>query len=446
MKFWKKALALLLSLCVVLSLAACGGREEKEDRTEPPARTEQGDVLDRPEEESEEEPLAMLMPLSLYLQQEGLHILYICGSDIGKSTSPKSILAFEDGVLIWGSVDKTFGDLSKMSDEEIAEEVRAAEDVVEDCPYSLYVVTDSTGNNVAKECLALYRAGSGVTTYSVTFRQTAGTVYESQYAGYGNDSGSYLVARCASSPAVPPYAFDGVDAQGVAVDPDKEEIFGWFNAYRSVQLYDGTVIHPPESMDERVTDHALSGAGALSVEDIKISGQLPFMDAKGEIGPTVRLALDLDSYGRIDGSGGMVLGSVDLVDNRLVIYPGEMANVSVGSAFYTLRNPSDAAVNTEDAELLLAQYFFAVGSFETSAGALTGFEDARAVWGDPSGVCLIWADNFETAEDVYYWESEDFYLICTDGRVNGDYLLYTSKTLLGENGVKGMLLDSLSFS
>lgn len=131
-----------------------------------------------------------------------------------------------------------------------------------------------------------------------------------------------------------------------------------------------------------------------------------------------------------------------MVDNRIVIYPGEMASILDGKALYTLRNPSDAVVNTENAELLAAQYFFEGGSFETSAGALAGFEDARGVWGDPSGVCLVWADDFETAERVYYWESEDFYLICTDGRSNGDYLLYMSKTLLGEGGVKGMLLNS----
>lgn len=197
MKTWKRMLTLALSLVMTLSLAACGGGAGK------------------------------TLAFSEYISQKGTVVLYADDFDISKDSKP-IILVFENGRVSLAKSEATFGELSKMSDADIAQMVknneRAQSKGTLDMEYLINVHSDSTGNGTKYEELVVYNSETGgYRRFQFNGKERGGTVFDSYYSGLKGEAASFhLYARCKEGQV--PFTLDAPGAKGVETDLDSNEL------------------------------------------------------------------------------------------------------------------------------------------------------------------------------------------------------------------------------
>lgn len=159
MKKIKKVFAMLvLSVCCVY-LAGCGNNNKEPSGNENVNHDEEN-------EKSGDE-----MTLSEWLSSDGIHIIYH-SEKLSKDSIPYSIYVFKDGKCTEMSTSLTYGEIVKLTDEEIVNQSSArqidlgdneSEEVSEkakdlyysDMDYKVCVYSDDSGNNFACENIAL---------------------------------------------------------------------------------------------------------------------------------------------------------------------------------------------------------------------------------------------------------------------------------------------------
>lgn len=161
MKKLKKVFAMLvLSVCCV-SLAACGNNNKETSGNEDVSHDEEN-------EKSGDE-----MTLSEWLSGDGIHIIYQVNREkMSKDGSPSCLYVFKDGKCTEMGTSLTYGEIVKLTDEEIINQSRAihislrdevskeeeekAKDLYySDMDYKVCVYSDDSGNNFACENIAL---------------------------------------------------------------------------------------------------------------------------------------------------------------------------------------------------------------------------------------------------------------------------------------------------
>lgn len=197
----KKVLVAILAFTMLLTLIACGSS----NRT-----------------------------LSKYLSKENIVIFY-GGESIKKDEIP-SIIFFRNKQCAWFVLGLTWGELSKLSDEEIIKKAIEFMDGDEDKFYDSFVdyvlcgMTDDTGNVVKEEAI-VYKYG----WMDFTAEPTSGVIYDSYYYGYKNDYDYSVVVRCKEDTI--PFVLDDVNSEGVEIDISPEEILdSWRETERLEEL------------------------------------------------------------------------------------------------------------------------------------------------------------------------------------------------------------------
>lgn len=429
----KRGAAFLLCLCMALSLCACGGKGGED--------TEAG-ALPKEEGKKTAPPSDGPLPLSQYIQSSETQILYRT-NDLDKDTRP-TVYLFQDGTVF--SVDDfTFGELSKMSDEEIIQAVMSAEESPECRPCAVYLETDSTGNNVKQETLIEYKplSQSYYTTVFEMLYPDSGVIYDSTYTGYWNSSENYYYAARGEQA---PFVLDDIGAEDVAVDPSKEDLYDLVCSIAWLELFDGTRVSLQDVPAEGgITSCVLTGSGqrTLSLDDVQFT--LPFSDLDGlpvdfspsywltPEGRTAVLARG-DWFSEFYGGGwGKPLPPIPAHRKVLIYSELDMYGSIV------LYNATDTEQEVQN--LTLGRI-----SIDTRRGIMEGrtgpIEDSYNFliqeYGPPSGAVMEWEPNqnrtsYPKAKITYYWAGDGFYLRLTD-----KFLCY-EKSGLSEQDLKTLV-------
>ncbi|MBD5473345.1 MAG: hypothetical protein HDR20_10810 [Lachnospiraceae bacterium] len=158
--------------------------------------------------------------LSEYLRKESTAIFYV-GEAIKKDEIPWIFFCRNNQLTYVFSLGLTWGELSKLSDEEIIKKAIEFADGDEDKfydsfdDYVLCIMTDDTGNVVKEEAM-VYKHG-----WLNFITETSGVVYDSYYYGYKDDYGC-VVVRCKENTI--PFILDDVNSEGVEIDISPEEV------------------------------------------------------------------------------------------------------------------------------------------------------------------------------------------------------------------------------
>ncbi len=226
----KKMIFVIMSITMLL--VGCGTN----------ASTEESKVNQETQESEEVISQNQTIALSEYLSGD-LRILYECIDEVGKDTAPRRIYVFDNGsVTLYKQPDISFGDLSKMTDEDIVlwcDENVSENNRAEDDSINYVVFSDKTGNETEYEGIVvnygLDKSKDGKEfTDSILFglkkhAVNSATVYESQYAGITVETGKPINASSSSTTLWyrtngETVVLDGVDSDNVEVDPaDVEE-------------------------------------------------------------------------------------------------------------------------------------------------------------------------------------------------------------------------------
>lgn len=140
-KIAKKLMAMALAIVMIFSISACGESGGKAAKTGK-------------------------MTLNEYISRKGTTIIYMNDEDSGgengydqpkfpsKDDTPLYILVFNGGKVTVMTTELTWGDISKMSDEEIINKSTVFEEQ-QDCEYRVVVYSDDSGNETKVETIAI---------------------------------------------------------------------------------------------------------------------------------------------------------------------------------------------------------------------------------------------------------------------------------------------------
>ncbi len=225
----KKMIFVIMSITMLL--VGCGTT----------ASTEESKVNQEIQENEEVISQNQTIALSEYLSGD-LRILYESIDEVGKDAAPRRIYVFNNGsVTLYKQLDISFGDLSRMTDEDIVlwcDENVSENNRAEDDSINYVVFSDKTGNETEYEGIVvnygLDKSKDGEEfTDSILFglkknAVNSATVYESQYAGIAVETGKPINASSSSTTLWyrtngETVVLDGVDSDNVEVDPSDAE-------------------------------------------------------------------------------------------------------------------------------------------------------------------------------------------------------------------------------
>lgn len=218
-KLWK---FMSVALCGAMLLTGCGNSGSEKD-------SGNNDASDEKEQ--------LVYTFSEIKNSGELLILYMIFNDDGvlaKDSVPELIYILDDGKIYIDKVDgTTFGEYSKMTDEEIQQYViengRKGESYyVNNADYEIAVYTDSTGNNTDYEALLVqspYLSGAYIEELMYIYDNVTigATVYDSTYAGMNWNNTSwksrqgYLWYRNSDGMVIEK---DTPNVEGILVDPE----------------------------------------------------------------------------------------------------------------------------------------------------------------------------------------------------------------------------------
>ena len=394
----KRGAALLLCLCMALSLCACGGKGGTDGDVDPDGIP--------PERDTAAPSSDGTLPLSQYIQSSETKILYEA-DELAKDECPW-IYIFQNGTVIAPKRSNlSFGELSKMSDEEVIQAVMNLEEAPHSEPCKVYLRSDKTGNAVEGEVLVIYDPQTQDNT-NREFRgiyPESGEIYDAVYTGYYNSGNeSFFVARGEETP----FTLDAIDAEGVEVDPPKlDTSFAW------IELIDGTQVPIPETCEEgEFISCKMTGDGRapLSLDDIQL--RFPSRNPPFDLSPSVlqtaegRTALASGEwFSEFYGGPGSAIPahkSIVLRDwsgNSVRFYNASdteqgLQNWTLGRISIT--EPLDLEGRTGDFEL---DYDFLIQEYGVPSGAVMQWEEVHH-----SGYA------YPTASIRYYWTGDGFYM------------------------------------
>ena len=209
MKHTSKLLAALLALALALcALTGCGGKDSGTAET----------------------TLTEVRPSDIFTGDFPRVWFGSDADELAKDKRPRNIvIVYDDHIKYCGKVDYydgplelTYGDIAKMSDEEIIARVESGdirssngnEVTIQDIPITLHVYTDDSGNNARKEEIT---PEQNVFTVGQTFYPTP--IYDVFFGGYysylGPDTGISWFTKCDQNTY---FMLDTPDTPGIEVD------------------------------------------------------------------------------------------------------------------------------------------------------------------------------------------------------------------------------------
>lgn len=411
MKRIKRGVTLLLCLCLALSLCACGGG--KKDTAGGAAGKSEADTP--PEKETAAPSSDGPLPLSQYIRSSETQILYK-DDEMDKNARPWVFL-IRDGTVTTANPKITFGELSRMSDEEIIQAVSTEEENPKNGPCLVYLETGSSGNTVKSEILWYYNSNDQI-IYDMEFGGMGpqnGVIYDSTYTGYRTRDGFFYVARGEQVP----FVLDEIGAEGVEIDPNREKQAEMRRSIVRIELVDGTQISPPEaSGDGTITSCALTGGGqrTLSLDDV----QFILIDSRSDFSPSV--------LNTAEGLEALITGGRWYTDYGKIDFPipahTTIALSAPDGSYITYYNDSDTERSIRDITLS-GMGINVAGFVELRTGELRGLDDLIREYGSPSGAVMKWTSDTVRADIVYCWSGEGFYILYDKRK---DLLMYRNGT------------------
>ena len=137
----KKTISIILSIFKISLFCSCGTASKQ--------TSEKMETSKTLEKDSENNSKTYVVSLSSWLNSDELHIMYWSNeSSLAKDKTPDCVYIIKDNKISCYRCDLTFGDISKMSDDEIHDYLIGdyCETYV-DMDYSLELYTDASGNN-----------------------------------------------------------------------------------------------------------------------------------------------------------------------------------------------------------------------------------------------------------------------------------------------------------
>lgn len=420
----KRGAALLLCLCMALSLCACGGKGGTDGDVDPDGIP--------PERDTAAPSSDGTLPLSQYIQSSETKILYEA-DELAKNVCP-DIFIFQNGTVIAPKRSNlSFGELSKMSDEEIIQAVMDLEEAPYSEPCKVYLLSDSTGNAVEGEVLVIFESRTQYTSTSV-FRgiyPESGEIYDAVYTGYYNSGNeSFFVARGEETP----FILDTIDAEGVEVDPPKlDTSFAW------IELIDGTRIPIPETCEDgEITSCKMTGDGRapLSLDDIQL--RFPSLNPPFDLSPSVLQTAE----------GRTALTEAWYGESYTTLVPAHSpASISnFGDANVTFYNASDTEQELQNLTLgeirIQNIYGLELRTGEVDADTFYNYDCLIQEYGAPSGALIQWSEvnhsggyTYPTASITYYWAGDGFYMWVPAS----SFVLVYTKSGLSEQDLKAVV-------
>lgn len=202
----------LLVLSTTACLTACGS--DNTTASPQPATTAASSYAP-----STEAPRS-LTPLSM-LSGEGVTVVYYSDSKhLDKERQPLSVFFLQGGKVAEGNPGKTYGELSKMSDEAIFAAAQADPNFVPYSPAKVTMETDSTGNMPKREDIIVTPSKKGgYSKIGFTSAVTSTVFYESSYLVAADPDGWHSNLLRVSKDSSVPFMVDSPTTPGVEVDP-----------------------------------------------------------------------------------------------------------------------------------------------------------------------------------------------------------------------------------
>lgn len=194
---WNGLILFCAILMTMLALTGCGGKGNM-------------DAMESDDTDGKTEEIAALSEI---LWGNDVSVWYMCNK-VGKDEIPNYVyIMYGDGTYIGiskSNSEYTFGELSKMTDEEII--TWAENKGYTKSQYGLSIFTDSTGNNPQKEVIYIpdwhFEISYGTSPY-------VSEVYESSYGGYKSSDGYFV---CRTENASVPFELDEIGTGGILID------------------------------------------------------------------------------------------------------------------------------------------------------------------------------------------------------------------------------------